>query len=63
MENLKLIRKEKKKSNRQSQREREMQGSTSVRMSSYAQGTGEIYDHYLDYANNSSSNQEGTLIH
>ena len=60
MQNLKQIRKVKKMSNRQNQRERELQGSTSVRMPLYSQGSQQLYDNYLDFAS-LNSNQEGNL--
>ena len=58
MENLKLVRKVKKMSNRQLQRERETHGSISARMPSYAQSSGDFYDQYMDYTGANTS-QEG----
>ena len=54
MENLKLIRKVKKMSNRQFQMSREAQGSTSARMPY------DFYDSFLDESNN--PNKEGLNV-
>ncbi len=63
MENLKLVRKVKKMSNRhQMQRERDMGGSVSARMPSYAQTGRDFYDHYLDDNVTNQVQEGGHLI-
>lgn len=55
MENLKLVRKVKKITNRQLQRERDMLAATQVRMPAYCSANRDNYDPYFE----SNSSQEG----
>lgn len=58
MENLKLVRKVKKITNRQLQRERDMLAATQVRMPAYCSANRDNYDPYFE----SNSSQEGRLF-